>query len=217
MIGIAISGFKPELLIGPFYSKKLDITEQLFILYSEDAKSIQTLNDVTKELVKLNVKVIPVKIKNIFDFYEVYFSVLDLIQKNNIDWINVTAGPGISLVSISTVLGKSKNLRYVYYHESKKNIPGYTDVINSNNIYIFTSRNNLFIPIMKILHIGNKNTNILYLSTQLGKSESTVSRRLKLLLDMGFIEFRGTGHGNSKKKFALTELGNMIYEYLKLE
>lgn len=215
MIGIAISGFKPELLIGPFYSKKLDITEQLFILYSDDAKSIQTLNDVTKELVKFNVKVIPVKIKNIFDFYEVYFSVLHLIQKNNIDWINVTAGPGISLVSISTVLGKTKNLRYVYYHESKENIPGYTDVINSNNIYIFTSRNNLFIPIMKILYNGNNSDHITDITEILGKSESTISRRLKILLNMGFIKFSGTGHGNSKKKFKLTELGNRIYEYLE--
>lgn len=217
MKGIAISGHKPELIIGPFYSKDLGITEELFILHTNEDKSLETLNIVKDQLEKLKVNVIPVKIINIFDFYEVYFTIFNLIKINNIDWINVTAGPGISLVSISLAAQKIKNLKYIYYHESKKNIPGYTDIITMENLNIFTNdKKNIYVPI--IINLYNKqNTGLTIeeLSKALHKSCSTISRKLNTLINMKFLKFSGSGHGKSKKIFFLTELGIKVYSYSK--
>ena len=215
MKGVAIAGHKPELIIGPFYSKDLGITEELFILYTNDNKSLETLNVVEEQLGKFQISLKPIKIKNIFDFYEVYFTIFNLIINNNIDWINVTAGPGISLVSISLAAQKLKNLKYVYYHESKKNIPGYTDIITVADLNIFTShKKNIYMSIIKTLYINN-GLDIESLSKTINKSNSTVSRELNTLLKMNFIKFTGSGHGNSRKIFSLTDLGIKIYNYSK--
>lgn len=217
MKGIAISGHKPELIIGPFYSKELGVTEELFILHTDEDKSLETLGVVKDQLEKLKINVRPIKIINIFDFYEVYFTIFNIIMNNNIDWINVTAGPGIGLVSISLALQKIKNLKYIYYHESKANIPGYTDIITMENLNIFArDKKNLYLSIIKNLDIKqNTGVGIEDLSKILHKSNSTISRKLNILINMNFIKFTGSGHGNSKKIFSLTDLGVKIYNYSK--
>ncbi len=216
MQGIGISGYTPELLIAPFYSKNLDITEKFYIMYTEDPKSTETVMSVDKALSKLGIDVEAIKINNIFDFYEVYFTTLNLAYKSKIGWINATAGPGIAMIAISFALQQRRDIKYVYYHKAVENIPATTDVISSHNIYLFTSTNNIYGKLMEQIYYVNKNegVNIEQIAKIFMKSQSTISRKLNILLEMRFITFVGSGRGNSRKIFKLTQLGIDMLKYI---
>jgi CRISPR locus-related DNA-binding protein len=216
MQGIGIAGYIPELLIGPFYSKNLDITEKFYILYTEEPKSLQTVAEVDEILSKLSVDVKAIKLKNIFDFYEVYFTTLNLASKHNIGWVNATAGPGIAMIAISFALQYRKNVKYIYYHRAQGNIPATTDVISSYNVYLLTSPNKIYLKVMEQIYTlnGNKGVYIEQIAEKLNKSESTISRKLNTLLEMRFIDYVGSGRGNSKKVFTLTSLGIDMLKYI---
>ena len=216
MHGIGIAGHTPELIIGPFYSKNLCITEKFYILYTEDPKSLETASEVNVILSKLGIDVESVKIKNIFDFYEVYFTTLNLASKKNIDWVNATAGPGIAMIAISLALQYKKDLKYVYYHRAQGNIPATTDVISSHNVYLLTSPNKMYVTLMEQIYTFNKNKGVYIeqIAKNVNKSQSTISRKFNTLLEMKFIDYVGSGRGNSKKIFTLTSLGIDMLKYI---
>lgn len=226
MRGLAICGFKPQLIIGPIYSDKLVVTDELVLLYTDNKQSIDVYNTVVSNLHDKINSIIGKKINDIFNFYELYFTVLNIIKDKNIDWINVTSGPGIALTAISLAISGSKKsninrIKYVYYHEPKNNMPGQTDIIDPINVNIFNLKNRkksntLFFNIFNELYNYSKVRDITIASMALKfkKSQSTVSRAINLLIEMQFVKYSGSGHGNSKKVFELTPCGKNINEYI---
>jgi DNA-binding MarR family transcriptional regulator len=210
-VGLAISGFKPELVLGPFYDRELPITKMLILYYTDHGKSISATEKIERKLRDFDILVHKVKIKNIFDFYEVYMNTLEMTKKFNISWVNETAGPGIAISSITLAM-KDRKISYVYFHESAEGRPAYTDIIKSYNLEIFNKEKTKYMPIIKI--IFNKTLiTINDLSRLLSISESSISRKLSILSSMNFISSTGSGRGNSVKEFRLTETGKKVYSY----
>lgn len=226
MRGIAICGFKAQLIIGPIYSNKLGITDELILLYSNNKQSTNVLNTVIDTLNDKINDIQKIEINDMFNFYEIYFTVLNLANKKEIGWVNVTAGPGVSLIALSLGIlnGKKSNVdkvKYVYYHEPKDNMPGQTDIIDPINIDIFNLKKNkkysdLFFKIFNELYTYDtvEDITIQSLASKFKKSQSTISRAINTLIEMQFVEYTGSGHGNSKKVFKLTELGKKMNSYI---
>jgi len=226
MRGIAICGFKAQLIIGPIYSNNLGITDELILLYSNNTQSINVLHSVMDQLKDKINKIQKIEVKDMFNFYELYFTVLNLVNQNDIGWINVTAGPGISLIAISLAISNSKKsnidrVKYVYYHEPRDNRPGQTDIIDPINVDIFNLKkgknsSSLFLKIFAELYNYDtvNEVTIQSLSSKFNKSQSTISRAINTLIEMQFVTFSGSGHGNSRKKFKLTELGKKMSGYI---
>lgn len=206
--GIALVGFKTQLILGPIFTPNFPLTNKMILLYTKESEN--TLNDVISNLSHLEIKLEIEKdlVNNIFDFYEIYFTTLKIMRKYKIDWINVTSGPGISIGSIMLCL-KDRDVKYVYYHEPKDNKPGFTEIIEGKNLYLFENDKN-YIGILKYLYVYHK-TYIEKIAKYFKTSESTVSRKLNTLMKMGFIYSIGSGRGNIKKEFELTSLGTKIY------
>ena len=60
----------------------------------------------------------------------------------------------------------------------------------------------------------NKGVNIEQIAKIFKKSQSTISRKFNILLEMRFINFVGSGRGNSRKIFTLTQLGIDMLKYI---
>ncbi len=209
MKGIAIAGFKPNLIIGPFFSKNLQDTEKLYLLYTTNKGSMSTFSTVKETLRKLNIEVVPLKVQNIFDFFEVFFSILHI--RNDINWVNTTSGPGIAIGAVVVSLW-DRNIDLVYFHEARENIPGTTDVINVGHLHRFLE--NPFHLILLNCFKDREKIDIEKLSSLTGKSQSTVSRALTSLKNLGYISNIGVGRGSSKKEFFLTDKGlEILHRY----
>ena len=98
---VAISGFQPDLIIKPFL-RVLEPLDELVILTTKNQKSIETAHNVGSFLAFANVKCAIVELNDVFNFFEVLVTLERLLEtKGKPLWLNVSAGPGIAISSLT--------------------------------------------------------------------------------------------------------------------
>lgn len=197
---LALCGFKPENITSPFASL-IPPVESFFALVSSDPRSIDTYKRVKAVMEGLNITTFKVHIDNVFNFFEVMVS-LEGIRKEHGKprWINVTAGPGIAISSL-TLFSIENNIPVVFYNENDR-ITRMVNLSGSKGMFKHAYDNK---ELLKLLWSGSMTID--ELSGRIGVSKSTISRRLRLLKTISIVNSE-----NVKKKMhvSLTETGRKI-------
>lgn len=197
---LALCGFKPGIITSPFASL-IPPVESLFALVTSDPRSIDTYNSVKAVMEGLNIKTVKVHIDDVFNFFEVLVS-LESIKKRygKPRWINVTAGPGIAISSL-TLFSIENKIPVVFYNEDNS-VTRMVNLGGSKGMFKNVYDNK---ELLKLLWKGSKTID--ELSVRIGVSNSTISRRLRLLKSISIINSE-----NVKKKMhvSLTETGRKI-------
>lgn len=177
---ISISGFDFQLITKPFLSILAPL-DFFVLLATKHEKSRETVKSVTKFLDYVNVKTIIKEINNIYDFYEVYIA-LESLQTayGTPSWINVSAGPGIAISSL-TYFSINNKVKVVSY-DRENNMTQSIEVYDSKKIFAYMKNG---IRILKALQ--NKQKSLEELSVELGISKSTVSRKISALKSVSLV------------------------------
>jgi CRISPR locus-related DNA-binding protein len=178
---IAISGFQPELIIKPFLRVRIPLDE-LILIVTKNSKSIETADSVKKVLAFNNVECTLSPINDIFNFFEVFVNLEILFEKKGKPkWINVSAGPGIAISSL-TFFSISHNIPVVFYNRENDKT-SMVDISKSKDLFRNARRN------LNILKLIENNPLLLEeISKKLGLSKSTISRRISLLREAYLVE-----------------------------
>jgi|GEM_PF-3065900 CRISPR locus-related DNA-binding protein len=178
---ISISGFKHELITKPFLAVPIPL-DFFVMLGTRHEKSRETCKKVSEFLDFANVRTVVKVINNIYDFYEIYIA-LETVKKDYglPNWINVTPGPGIAIASL-TFFAMNNRVPVVSYNV-ETNSTSIIDVYNSKNILAFMQRG---IKVLEVLGNGQKSFD--ELSSALGVSKSTISRKVSDLKAVSLVE-----------------------------
>lgn len=180
---ISISGFKHELITKPFLAIpiRLDFFVMLATLHQ---KSMETTKKISEFLAFVNVKAITKRIDNIYNFYEIYIALEAIKKEHGLPaWINVTAGPGIAIASL-TFFAINNKIPVVSYNDESK-ATSMINIHNSKNIFIYMNRD---IRILELLRVGQKSLE--ELAHELRVSKSTISRKVSSLKTVSLVETR---------------------------
>ena len=113
---IAISGFQPDLIIKPFL-RMLEPLDELVLLITKTQKSIETAHNVSSFLAFANVKCSIIELNDVFNFFEVLVTLESLLETRGKPlWLNVSAGPGIAISSL-TYFAIIHEIVVVYYNK----------------------------------------------------------------------------------------------------
>jgi CRISPR locus-related DNA-binding protein len=178
---IAISGFQSELIIKPFLRVRNPIDE-LILIVTNNSKSLETADAVKKLLAFNNVECTLLSVSDIFNFFEVLVNLEILLErKGRPKWINVSAGPGIAISSL-TFFSITHNIPVVFYNrESDKT--SMVDISKSKDLFRNAKKN------LNILKLIEENPLSLgEISEKLGLSKPTISRRISLLREAYLVE-----------------------------
>ena len=178
---IAISGFQSELIIKPFLRVRNPLDE-LILIVTNNSKSLETADAVKRVLAFNNVECTLLTITDIFNFFEVFVNLEILFEKKGKPkWINVSAGPGIAIASL-TFFSIAHNVPVVFYNRENDKT-SMVDISKSKDLFRNARRN---LNILKLIK-----TNPLFLeeiSNKLGLSKSTISRRVSLLREAYLVQ-----------------------------
>ena len=199
---IAIAGFQPELIIKPFL-KMLEPVDELMLLTTQNVKSKETARQVSSFLDFANVKTRHIEVEDIFNFFEVMVVLENLYKtRGNPLWINVSAGPGIAIASL-TFFAINHNIMVVFYNKEIDRTSK-VDISNSRNLFKRATRNN---DLLKLIESGPQSLEELAL--KLSVSKSTASRRVKLLKAASLVE---TNIKNRKMSVSITNTSKKLLE-----
>ena len=207
---ISFVGFEKELISYPLISQNVEKIEKMFLLFSSNSKSVKTYEDVKVDIEnKYNIIVEGIMCHDILDFYVNFFQVGKIKDEHGLPvWVNLSSGPSPAINSLFYSF-ISDNVTYVFVireektcysfsttllEKFRKNMPSLLELLNK-----LMSEKHLTIP--DIMNLRKT-------------SQSTVSRDLNILSNLGFISFQGAGRGNQKKEFFLSERGIKISRLL---
>ena len=178
---IAISGFQSELIIKPFLRVRNPIDE-LILIVTNNSKSLETADAVKKLLAFNNVECTLLSVSDIFNFFEVLVNLEILLErKGRPKWINVSAGPGIAISSL-TFFSITHNIPVVFYNRENDKT-SMVDISKSKDLFRNAKKN------LNILKLIEKNPLSLgEISEKLGLSKPTISRRISLLREAYLVE-----------------------------
>jgi len=117
-------------------------------------------------------------------------------------WINVSAGPGIAIASL-TFFAINHNIMVVFYNKEIDRTSK-VDISNSRNLFKRATRNN---DLLKLIESGPQSLEELAL--KLSVSKSTASRRVKLLKAASLVE---TNIKNRKMSVSITNTSKKLLE-----
>ena len=199
---IAISVFKPELIIKPFL-RMLEPLDELVLLVTQNAKSMETAEKVRSFLAFTNVNCKYVEIQDIFNFFEVLANLENLFKnKGKPLWLNVSAGPGIA-ISALTFFAITHDIIVVFYNQENDKTSK-VEISKSKALFRNASKN------MNLLRlIENAPLTIEDIAVNLMLSKSTISRRLKILKAANLVE---TKIVNKKMSIAISSTSRKLLE-----
>ena len=178
---IAISGFQSELIIKPFLRVRNPLDE-LVLIITNNPKSLETADAVKRVLAFNNVECTLLPVTDIFNFFEVFVNLEILFEKKGKPkWINVSAGPGIAISSL-TFFSITHNIPVVFYNRENDKT-SIVDISKSKDLFRNARKN------LNILKLIEKNPLFLEeISNKLGLSKSTISRRVSLLREAYLVQ-----------------------------
>ena len=178
---IAISGFQSELIIKPFLRVRNPLDE-LVLIVTNNPKSLETADAVKRVLAFNNVECTLLPVTDIFNFFEVFVNLEILFEKKGKPkWINVSAGPGIAISSL-TFFSITHNIPVVFYNRENDKT-SMVDISKSKDLFRNARKN------LNILKLIEKNPLFLEeISNKLGLSKSTISRRVSLLREAYLVQ-----------------------------
>ncbi len=178
---IAISGFQSELIIKPFLRVRNPLDE-LVLIITNNPKSLETADAVKRVLAFNNVECTLLPVTDIFNFFEVFVNLEILFEKKGKPkWINVSAGPGIAISSL-TFFSITHNIPVVFYNRENDKT-SLVDISKSKDLFRNARKN------LNILKLIEKNPLFLEeISNKLGLSKSTISRRVSLLREAYLVQ-----------------------------
>ena len=178
---IAISGFQSELIIKPFLRVRNPLDE-LVLIITNNPKSLETADAVKRVLAFNNVECTLLPVSDIFNFFEVFVNLEILFEKKGKPkWINVSAGPGIAISSL-TFFSITHNIPVVFYNRENDKT-SIVDISKSKDLFRNARKN------LNILKLIEKNPLFLEeISNKLGLSKSTISRRVSLLREAYLVQ-----------------------------
>lgn len=178
---IAISGFQSELIIKPFLRVRNPLDE-LVLIVTNNPKSLETADAVKRVLAFNNVECTLLPVSDIFNFFEVFVNLEILFEKKGKPkWINVSAGPGIAISSL-TFFSITHNIPVVFYNRENDKT-SIVDISKSKDLFRNARKN------LNILKLIEKNPLFLEeISNKLGLSKSTISRRVSLLREAYLVQ-----------------------------
>jgi len=200
---IAISGFQTDLVINPILriNSRLDL---LILLVTDNEKSIETSKNVRVMLEFANIECHNVKVNNIFNFFEVLVNLENLWKTMGSPlWVNVSAGPGIALASM-TFFAITHDIP-VMFHNKENNETSKVDIHKSK--YFFKNANkNLDLLIL----LAQSPRSLEEISLHLKISKSTASRKVKMLRGLYLVEI---SYASRRMKVFLSDTGRKFSEY----
>ena len=178
---IAISGFQSELIIKPFLRVRNPLDE-LVLIVTNNPKSLETADAVKRVLAFNNVECTLLPVSDIFNFFEVFVNLEILFEKKGKPkWINVSAGPGIAISSL-TFFSITHNIPVVFYNRENDKT-SIVDISKSKDLFRNARKN------LNILKLIEKNPLFLEeISNKLGLSKSTISRRVSVLREAYLVQ-----------------------------
>ena len=178
---IAISGFQSELIIKPFLRVRNPLDE-LVLIITNNPKSLETADAVKRVLAFNNVECTLLPVTDIFNFFEVFVNLEILFEKKGKPkWINVSAGPGIAISSL-TFFSITHNVPVVFYNRENDKT-SLVDISKSKDLFRNARKN------LNILKSIEKNPLFLEeISNKLGLSKSTISRRVSVLREAYLVQ-----------------------------
>ncbi|MEM0134268.1 MAG: hypothetical protein QXU18_03455 [Thermoplasmatales archaeon] len=203
---IAIAGFQPELIIKPF-TRMLEPLDKMSLLITQNSKSLETAEKVRTYLAYANVNCDYVKIEDIFNFFEVMVTLETLFTFNGKPlWINVSAGPGIAISSL-TFFAIKHDITVVFYNKENDKTSK-VEISKSQDLFKKVEDK---IELLRL--IMNENLSLIDLSRRLKISKSTASRRVKLLKALYLVK---TQTINKTLIISISETGlRLIEKYTK--
>lgn len=198
---ISICGFNSTLIKKPFIAHQ-ELINKLIMLTTNDIRSQDTYKNVSDFLNYLNAEAVPKKINNIYDFYEISITLESIKREYGIPkWINVTAGPGIAISSL-TIFAINNNIPVLSYSQDKE-LTSIIDVSASKKMFIYMEKS---IKILESLIAGPKTLQELALI--LNVSKSTISRKVFNLKKTSFVK---TENNKRSMVVSLTEAALCLF------
>ena len=178
---IAISGFQPDLIIKPFL-RVLEPLDELVILITKNQKSVETAHNVGSFLAFANVKCSIVELNDVFNFFEVLVTLESLLEtKGKPLWLNVSAGPGIAISSL-TYFAIIHDIVVVYYNKENDKTTR-VEIAKSKELFKNARRNLVLLKQLEKLPLTLDD-----LTSKVDLSKSSVSRRVRVLKSAYLVE-----------------------------
>ena len=194
---IAISGFQPDLIIKPFL-RVLEPLDELVILITKNQKSVETAHNVGSFLAFANVKCSIVELNDVFNFFEVLVTLESLLEtKGKPLWLNVSAGPGIAISSL-TYFAIIHDIVVVYYNKENDKTTR-VEIAKSKELFK-NARKNLIL----LKQLENSPLTLDDLASKVVLSKSSVSRRVRALKSAYLVEIATV---NRKMIVSISETG----------
>ena len=178
---IAISGFQPDLIIKPFL-RMLEPLDELVLLITKTQKSIETAHNVSSFLAFANVKCSIIELNDVFNFFEVLVTLESLLETRGKPlWLNVSAGPGIAISSL-TYFAIIHEIVVVYYNKENDKTTR-VEIAKSKELFK-NARKNLIL----LKQLENSPLTLDGLASKVVLSKSSVSRRIRALKSAYLVE-----------------------------
>ena len=207
---ISFVGFEKELISYPLISQNVEKIEKMFLLFSSNSKSIKTYEEAKADIEnKYNINVEGVMCHDILDFYVNFFQIGKIKNEHGLPlWVNLSSGPSPAINSLFYSF-LSDNVNYVFVIREEKSCYSFSTTM------LEKFRKNKF-SLLELLSklMSERRLTIPDIMNIRNVSQSTVSRDLSILSNLGFISSHGVGRGNQKKEFFLSERGVKISRLL---
>ncbi len=185
---ISLLGYDKKIVLMPLMEYRLSLIDYYVLLTTEDEKSKSLIEEISSALLNFNITVKPVWITDIYDFYDIYVTIMSIVNKIGCmpSWINCSAGTGVG-VSAMVVFALQNGIKLVSYSKGSNK----TRIIKVEVMERFLKYANTESPIFKSISDGNKT--IAEISSNLKIDKSTVSRKLKKLKNLNLINIKRDG------------------------
>ncbi len=194
---IAISGFQPDLIIKPFL-RMVEPLDELVLLITKNEKSMETAHNVGSFLAFANVECSYIELSDIFNFFEVLVTLENLLEaKGKPQWLNVSAGPGIAISSL-TYFAILHEIVVVFYNKENDKT---TKVEIAKSKELFKNARKNFVLLGQLEDSALTLEDLTY---KVGLSKSSVSRRVRVLKSAYLVE---TTSINRKMLVSISETG----------
>ena len=178
---IAISGFQPDLIIKPFL-RMLEPLDELVLLITKNQKSIETAHNVSSFLAFANVKCSIIELNDVFNFFEVLVTLENIFEtKGKPLWLNVSAGPGIAISSL-TYFAIIHEIVVVFYNKENDKTTR-VEIAKSKELFKNARRNLVLLKQLEKLPLTLDD-----LTSKVDLSKSSVSRRVRVLKSAYLVE-----------------------------
>ncbi|SMD30353.1 ArsR family transcriptional regulator [Picrophilus oshimae] len=185
---ISLLGFDKKIVLMPLMEYRLSLIDYYVLLTTEDEKSRSLIDEISSSLLSFNINVMPAWINDIYDFYDIYVTIMSVVNKIGYmpSWINCSAGTGVG-VSAMVVFAIQNGIKLVSYSKGSNK----TRIIKVEVIDKFLKYASNEKSIFHSMENGNKTINDI--SRDLNMDKSTVSRKLKRLKNLNLIDVKRDG------------------------